>query len=147
MRVMSFALTERQLMDGTKDVTRRGGWRWLVEACARGERPRLIAVRKSMGLRKGESVHKLAEIEVIDARVEQLSEVTDEEATREGFPEWTGAEFVRFFCKKMGVGPEVELTRIHFRVIAWIDHEARDRAVAESRRRGVAGAQLSLGVP
>ena len=43
MRMMSFALTERQLMDGSKTVTRRTGWANLRP----GER--LLAVRKAMG--------------------------------------------------------------------------------------------------
>ena len=47
MRNMSFALTEAQLLDGTKTVTRRLGWTMLKP----GDHFR--AVRKAMGLRKG----------------------------------------------------------------------------------------------
>lgn len=47
MRIMSFALTEQQLMDGTKTVTRRVGWANLKPG------DRLTAVRKAMGLKKG----------------------------------------------------------------------------------------------
>jgi hypothetical protein len=48
MRLMSFALTEQQILDGTKDVTRRLGWLFLK----RGDLIR--PVRKCMGLKRGE---------------------------------------------------------------------------------------------
>jgi hypothetical protein len=51
---MSFSLTERQLLDGSKSVTRRLGWRMLKAG------DELLAVRKCMGIRKGEHQQVLA---------------------------------------------------------------------------------------
>ena len=99
MRMMSFALTERQLMDGSKTVTRRAGWANLQP----GER--LLAVRKSMGLKAGEKAVALCEVEVVSVRRERLDAITPAEVLAEGFPEWTNdpAAFVRMFCKHMRV--------------------------------------------
>jgi hypothetical protein len=111
-RNMSFALTERQLLDGTKDVTRRMGWLRLKP------RDRLNAVRKAMGLKKGEKIHVLAEIEVVSVRREQLWQITEDDCRREGFPEMGVIEFVDFFCDShKGCTHESEVTRIEFRVI------------------------------
>lgn len=99
MRMMSFALTERQLMDGSKTVTRRTGWENLKPS------ERLLAVRKTMGLKKGEQVVVLCEIEVVSSRREPLGDITPAEVLAEGFPQWTNdvAEFVRMFCRHMRV--------------------------------------------
>lgn len=112
MRLMSFALTERQLLDGSKTVTRRTGWRNLQPG------QRLRAVQKAMGLKKGEKARTLAIIEVLSVRREPLCAVTDEEARREGFPEMSGAEFAAFFASSMQVDSSVEVTRIEFRKVA-----------------------------
>jgi hypothetical protein len=94
MRMMSFALTERQLMDGTKTVTRRTGWQNLKAG------DRLLAVRKAMGLKAGEKVQPLCEIEVVSVRSERLSDITPADVLAEGFPQWTNnvAEFVSMFA-------------------------------------------------
>lgn len=90
-RLMSFALTERQLLDGTKDVTRRLGWDGLVRA----PKPvRLIGVRKAMGIPKGESIYRLRAVHVLDARFERLDAIDVDDCRREGFPEMSPAEFV-----------------------------------------------------
>ncbi len=108
MRRMSFALTERQLLDGTKTVTRRLGWAFL--------RPgdELLAVRKCMGLKRGERQHVLAKIRVKYVTREPLCIVTDADAGREGFPGMTGAEFVDMFCRHMNCTSFDEVTRIEF---------------------------------
>lgn len=109
MRRISFSLTERQLMDGTKTVTRRLGWEFL--------RPgdELVAVRKCMGLRKGERQHVLCQIRVKSVRRESLDwAVVPGEAAAEGFPEMTGSEFVLYFAKAMKCGPLRLVTRIEF---------------------------------
>ena len=130
MRMMSFALTERQLMDGSKTVTRRTGWKNLRT----GER--LLAVRKAMGLKAGEKAVALCEVTVLSVRRERLDAITPAEVLAEGFPEWTNdpAAFVRMFCKHMRVpagevvGPLKDarmrpmtgadlVTRIEFRVV------------------------------
>ena len=99
MRMMSFALTERQLMDGTKTVTRRTGW----ESAQVGEH--LLAVRKSMGLKKGEKAVVLCEIVVLSAHREPLKDIDSRDVEAEGFPEWADRpeEFVKMFCKHMRV--------------------------------------------
>ena len=151
MRLMSFALTTAQLLDGTKTVTRRVGWA--------GLRPgdRLLAVRKAMGLRKGESPEVLAEVEVVTVRRERLDAITPADCAAEGFPDKTPEEFVAMFCAHMSivdraadtgyyapsgryvpdrrkVRPDDWVTRIEFRVV---------RLLAE-RTPAIAAAQVAL---
>lgn len=99
MRMMSFALTESQLMDGTKTVTRRTGWANVKP----GER--ITAVRKAMGLKAGEKAVVLCEIEVVSVRRERLDDITPADVLAEGFPHWTNdpPAFVKMFCKHMRV--------------------------------------------
>ena len=111
-RSLSFALTEPQFIDGSKDVTRRLGWLRLKAG------DRLRAVRKAMGLKKGEKAHVLGEIEVVSVRREPLSWITGEDVIREGFPAMTPIEFIAFFCKShAGCSPATEITRIEFRKV------------------------------
>lgn len=112
-RNISFALTEPQLLDGSKTVTRRLGWTYLKAG------DRLNAVRKAMGLRKGESVHVLATIEITSVRREPLSWITAEDVAREGFPDMTPIEFIAFFCRShKGCEPSTTITRIAFRKVS-----------------------------
>ncbi len=99
MRLMSFALTTAQLLDGSKTVTRRVGWANLKPG------DRLKAVRKAMGLKPGEKVDVLAEIEVVSVRRERLDAITPADVLAEGFPAWTSqvAEFVEMFCSHMTI--------------------------------------------
>lgn len=150
MRLMSFALTTAQLLDGTKTVTRRVGWA--------GLRPgdRLLAVRKAMGLRKGESPEVLAEVEVVTVRRERLDAIAPSDCIAEGFPDKTPEEFVAMFCAHMSivepdnghyapsgryvpdrrkVRPDDWVTRIEFRVV---------RLVAERPPAVDAAAQVAL---
>ena len=107
---MSFALTERQLVDGSKDVTRRIGWRDLKPG------DQVVAVRKAMGLRKGERQVVLGTIRIVSVTFEPLSNVycRDGDVRREGFPLMTPAEFVTFFCRANGGTAAREVTRIEF---------------------------------
>lgn len=117
MRMMSFALTERQLMDGTKTVTRRTGWRNLKAG------DKLLAVRKAMGLKPGEKVQALCEIEVVSVRRQALACIDKKDCVAEGFPDLSPEEFIRFFTAKVktpGMGrhiEEVTVTRIEFRKV------------------------------
>lgn len=115
MRMMSFALTESQLMDGSKTVTRRTGWKNLRA----GER--LVAVRKAMGLRPGEKMQRLCVIEVVSVRQERLGDMEDDDCAREGFPGLTASQFVDMFTSKVKVPTmplmDVEVTRIEFRKV------------------------------
>jgi hypothetical protein len=110
---MSFALTERQLLDGSKTVTRRLGWTWLADATQRGPVP-LVAVRKAMGLGPGGKVVRLREISVTRAERVHLFDTTDQDAVDEGFPHLTGREFVDMFCEHMRVSSTTLVTRIEF---------------------------------
>ena len=53
---MSFMLTTNQIIDETKDVTRRNGWENLKPG------DRLRAVEKAMGLKKGEKQRLLRDL-------------------------------------------------------------------------------------
>lgn len=117
MRMMSFALTERQLLDGTKTVTRRTGWANLKPG------DRLLAVRKAMGLKAGEKVQPLCEIEVVSVRRQVLGCIDAADCAAEGFPHLTPEGFIRFFTAKVktpGMGrriDEITVTRIEFRKV------------------------------
>ena len=122
MRMMSFALTERQLMDGSKTVTRRTGWANLKPGT------RLLAVRKAMGLKKGENIQPLCEIEVVSVRRERLGDIEDSDCAAEGFPDLSAAQFVDMFMSKVptfGMAAyDVEVTRIGFRKVPGTDKVA-----------------------
>ncbi len=121
MRLMSFALTERQLLDGTKTVTRRTGWLTLKAG------QRVLAVRKSMGLKPGEKVQPLCEIDVVSVARVRLDSITPADVLAEGFPEWAGrcGEFVAMFRKHMNVrDPNAMVTRIEFRKVSGSEHVA-----------------------
>lgn len=109
MRLISFFLTTRQFQDGTKDVTRRLGWGNLVPG------QRLMAVRKAQGLRKGEEVERLGEIEVVSVGQELLQDITADDCRREGFPHLTPKEFIDMFCDHMLCLPETVVNRIEFK--------------------------------
>lgn len=114
-RHISFALTTPQFLDGTKTVTRRMGW----EKAEAGDL--LRAVKKAMGLKKGEKMEGIGFVKLIDVRREPLRRMIDdpaygaEEVRREGFPDMTPEAFVEFFCSThTGCFPEREITRIEF---------------------------------
>jgi hypothetical protein len=108
VRSMSFSLTERQFLDGSKTVTRRLGWASL------GPGARLRAVRKAMGLKKGEQQVVLGTLLVTGVTREELGVISQADVVREGFPEMTPEEFVAMFCKHMGGKPNQIVTRIEF---------------------------------
>ena len=111
MMRMSFALTERQLLDGTKTVTRRLGWRKLKPG------DEAVAVRKCMGLAKGERQQVLGRIRVKSARQEPLDEITLEDVAREGFPDMSVTWFIDMFCRAMKCKPGTLVTRIEFECV------------------------------
>ncbi len=119
VRNMSFMLTKPQVVAGTKTVTRRMGWRWLVEDIARGRKPRLMACEKCMGRKKGEPLVRLREIEVVNAWFEPLFTIEGHgqaECDREGFPNLTPQEFIKFFCQSHAQCSRTTIiTRIEFR--------------------------------
>lgn len=119
MRNISFALTTPQFLDGSKDVTRRMGW---INAKVGDV---LCAVKKGMGLKKGEQIERLGQIRLVDVRREPLRRMLDDldygfaETIREGFPlghpyHWP-SEFVEFFCgSHKGCIPGSVVTRLEF---------------------------------
>lgn len=113
-RNLSFSATWKQFQEGEKDVTRRLGWRFLNG----GEE--LMGVEKGQGIKKGE-LNRGGLILVTGRRFERLNrlirdpEYGEQEVIREGFPGMTPAEFVEFFCDKMGCEPDAEITRITFK--------------------------------
>ena len=109
MRRISFSLTKRQLLDGSKDVTRRLGWANLKPGT------QLLAVSKGMGLKPGEKAEIYGVIEVVGVRRERLDAIDEDDCRREGFPDHSPSEFVAMFCAHMKCGPETIVTRIEFR--------------------------------
>jgi hypothetical protein len=110
-RLMAVSLTEQQVRDRAKTVTRRAGWLMLQPG------HRLTLCRKVMG-RKGEPLERIADVEVTDVRREALDLITPADVTAEGFPGWTPAEFVAFFCAShRGCQPGTEVTRIEWRYL------------------------------
>jgi len=112
-RNMSFALTKEQIKNRTKFVTRRFGWLFLKPGDV------LNAVEKSMGLKKGEKVKKLALIRVISVGEEPLSEITKEDCILEGFPDYEPVDFVNMMIdhSQGKVKPDDEANRIEFEYI------------------------------
>ncbi|MGW3279984.1 hypothetical protein [Nocardia rhamnosiphila] len=111
-RLMSVSLTEAQVCDRSKTVTRRLGWTML--------RPgdRLTLCRKVMGRRRGEPLIRIVDVEVISTRREPLDVITAEEVVAEGFPQMSTTEFVDFFCAThRGCRPDTEITRIQWRYL------------------------------
>ena len=111
---ISFAHTTEQFRNRTKTVTRRKGWKRLKAGDV------LCGCVKCMGLRPGEKIERLGLIRVTDARRESLSRMATDysygrfEAACEGFPGWSGEQFVEMFCEEMGGPPDQEVTRIEY---------------------------------
>jgi hypothetical protein len=105
---MSVSLTEPQVLNRTKTVTRRLGWRFLKPG------DRLTLCRKVMGRKPGEPLVRLAEVRVVKIRREQLAAITPDDVAREGFPTWRPEWFINMFCEEMGTTPDVVVTRIEW---------------------------------
>jgi len=112
---MSVALTEQAVLDRTKTVTRRLGWRFL--------RPydRLTLCRKVQGRKRAdgtvEPLVRIAEVEVLTGRRELLCDITFDDVAREGFPNYSLRAFIQFFCLHMRCTPDTEVTRIEWRYL------------------------------
>lgn len=110
---ISFALTTPQLLNGTKSVTRRNGWKKVKVG------DQLMAIEKGMGLKKGEKVKKLGVIEIVNVRREPLDALynNSEDCAREWFPDWTPEQFISFYCKANKSKHYELVTRIEFKMI------------------------------
>lgn len=111
MRLMSFQLTTDQIRNRTKTVTRRIGWAKLRPGTL------LCGVVKSQGIRKGETVERLAYLVVIDVRRERLNQIRNPDVEREGFRGMWWHQFVSMFCQNMKCQPIDQVTRIEFRYL------------------------------
>ena len=118
MRCMSFSETTDQIRARTKTVTRRRGWLHLKPG------DRLRAVKKAMGLKRGEHVEDLAVIEVVSVRRERLDAITDDDVIREGFPSWDAAMFRELYLGINGGTTAQLCTRIEFRYLEQDEFEA-----------------------
>ncbi|GAB5444403.1 MAG: hypothetical protein Fues2KO_47520 [Fuerstiella sp.] len=118
VRNISFMLTTDQILDRSKTVTRRNGWRHvrvgdLLQGCV-----------KCMGLRKGEQIQKLAVIRVVSVRQEPLNRMLIDpaygrsECFKEGFPQMSPAGFVRMFRDHhSSITVSTPVTRIEFEYV------------------------------
>lgn len=92
-RRMSVSMTIDAVRARTKTVTRRHVDTW--RALQPGDQ--LTLIEKGMGLPKGARQVVVAEVEVVDVRVEPLLAITDEDVEREGFPGWPREHFIQFW--------------------------------------------------
>ena len=107
MRNMSFMLTQEQIRDKTKDVTRRLGW-WFLKG---GEL--VMACEKCQGLELGEKIIRIRPIRIVSSRGERLDAMRKDDVAREGF--LGGTEFfISMFCAEMKCKPRTLVNRIEF---------------------------------
>ena len=104
-------MTTEQVMHRTKWVTRRFGW-WFLRP---GDE--LCAVKKAMGLKKGEKVVRLAAIRVVSTRPEPLNAITKAECIAEGFPHFEPADFIRMLTAHYRCAEDATVNRIEFEYI------------------------------
>ncbi len=107
-RNMSFFITTKQVRNKTKTVTRRLGWKFLKVGDI------LNAVEKCQGLKKGEKVKKICQIQTLKTNWQKLHFMTWAECKKEGFPEMSPDEFVTMFCKMNKCDPWTEVNRVEF---------------------------------
>ncbi len=114
-RLMSVALTEQAVIERRKTVTRRLGWRFLKPG------DRLTLVRKAMGRKRAdgtvEPLVRLAEVEVVSVRREELQQVPDTDLAKEGFPGWDAFDWIAWFCDEMRCAPQTVITRIEWKYL------------------------------
>ena len=110
-RAMSFFLTKQQIINQTKTVTRRNGWKNLKKSDV------LWAVEKCMGLKKGEKHKRLAQIEIISVYREPLNEIDYIECMLEGFPDFTPKQFISMYCTANNCPENQIVNRIEFKYL------------------------------
>lgn len=133
LKNISFRLTRYPFEERRKTVTRRTGWSDLKP----GEK--LCGVYKSQGLKRGECVERLGEIEIVSVTREPLKAIVldrdygRDEMAREGFPLLEPMEFIDMFCRShYGTTIDSEVNRIEFRHLSPMDDYALER---RARRR------------
>lgn len=117
MRQMAFSMTTQAILQRTKTVTRRTGWADLTPGTL------LRAVEKSMGLKKGEKVRRLAVLRVTSVDRERLDRLRDADPTvvaselaAEGVDRCcdTWQDFLSKYFWPQGCHPDTVVTRIGF---------------------------------
>lgn len=108
---MSFFLTQDQIRNKTKTVTRRLGWDFLKPGDI------VNAVEKAQGLKKGEKIKVICRIRILSIMKQPLYWVIDTDVKAEGFPEMTPGEFIEMFCKYNKCKNTVRVNRIHFEYV------------------------------
>jgi hypothetical protein len=92
---MSCSITIDAVRDRTKTVTRRHIDTWTTLTAG----DRLTLIEKGMGLPKGARQAVLAEVEIVDVRIEPLFAMTDADCAAEGFPKYTADDFVAMWLE------------------------------------------------
>lgn len=125
MRNLSFSETTEQVLRREKTVTRRFGP--LYSSFRLRPRPGdlLCAVERGQGLRRGESVRRLAVIVVVSVRMESLDRLIEQpeygaaEMRLEGFPGLSPDEFVAMFrsMHRGAMMPWDVVARVEFRYV------------------------------
>lgn len=118
---ISCFLTQRQVRDGSKDVTRRLGKSWLKIQPGRI----VTIIVKGQGLKKGEKVQRIRDARIVKVNPEPLCAIRyyrtlpdgRTEMAREGFPELSADEFICMFMKHMDCSPEEMLARIEWEYV------------------------------
>jgi hypothetical protein len=109
------ALTTQAVRDRQKTVTRRLGWKFSKPG------DRLTACPKVQGRRRKDGtvdpLVRICDVELVDTRRERLDSITLEDVEREGFPGWTPAQYVAFFCEHMKGPPDTEVTVLTWRYL------------------------------
>lgn len=104
-RRMSCSMTVDAVRDRTKTVTRRHPDTW--QTLQPGDP--LTLIEKGMGLPKGAKQVILAEVEIIDVRVEPIALVDADEVAREGMAHMTPREFIDFWLAGHGFPRRVQI--------------------------------------
>ncbi|MGE3889436.1 MAG: hypothetical protein AB7H81_23645 [Vicinamibacterales bacterium] len=128
MRLMSFALTTAQILDRSKTVTRRLGWRTIQPGTL------VQPVKKAQGLKKGESPERIGvPIRILSRTQEPLGRLLEDvdygfdEVAREGFSQHplvmgSPARFVEYFRNAQPAKTRPTLTtavtRLEFEYVA-----------------------------
>ncbi|HEX8184353.1 MAG TPA: ASCH domain-containing protein [Blastocatellia bacterium] len=105
---MSFMITEEQIRNRTKRVTRRLGWADLKP----GELFNMV--KQCQGLKKGEKIVYLDLGRCVSNRPEPLNAITKEECILEGFPDLEPEGFVEMFSKHNRCPVDKVINRIEF---------------------------------
>lgn len=131
-RRMSVALTLDAVRERRKTVTRRkvDTWRGLEAG------DRLTLVEKGMGLPKGSKQVVVAEVEIVDVRVQLLSRVDEADVRAEGFT-ITPAGFARFWLDSHGYRQDEDplVRRIEWRYLEEAEMQASSKGSKTTSRR------------